>query len=123
MRVRGTLFRKYVLVFVAAIGGMLIVRGTIELYSLSGQRGRRGSPPEGESGSAAVRIEHFIRQIEWQVGWATHPVFIAQEQAAEQRRIGLSFGFCVRSHRSPRSATWMRLARSSFVFRDWVWTR
>ena len=28
MRVRGTLFRKYVLVFVAAIGGMLIVRGT-----------------------------------------------------------------------------------------------
>ena len=88
MRVRGTLFRKYVLVFVAAIGGMLIVRGTIELYS--SYRDNKAAVvrlQKEKAASAALRIEHFIRQIEWQVGWATHPVFIAQEQAAEQRRL------------------------------------
>jgi serine phosphatase RsbU (regulator of sigma subunit) len=32
MRIQGSLFRKYVVVFVAVIGGMLIVHGLIELY-------------------------------------------------------------------------------------------
>ena len=88
MRVRRTLFRKYVLVFVAAIGGMLIVRGTVELYS--SYRDNKAAVvrlQKEKAASAALRIEHFIRQIEWQVGWASHPVFIAQEQAAEQRRL------------------------------------
>jgi signal transduction histidine kinase len=88
MRVRGTLFRKYVLVFVAAISGMLIVRGMVELYS--SYRDNKAAVvrlQKEKAASAALRIEHFIRQIEWQVGWASHPVFIAQEQTAEQRRL------------------------------------
>ena len=88
MRVQGTLFRKYVLVFVAAIGGMLIVRGTVELYgSYRDNKAAVVRLQKEKAASAALRIEHFIRQIEWQVGWASHPVFISQEQAAEQRRL------------------------------------
>ena len=33
MQARRTLFRKYALILVAFVGGMLLVRGTIELYS------------------------------------------------------------------------------------------
>ena len=88
MRVRGTLFRKYVLVFVAAIGGMLIVRGMVELYiSYRDNKAAVVRLQKEKAASAALRIEHFIRQIEWQVGWASHPIFIAQEQATEQRRL------------------------------------
>jgi signal transduction histidine kinase len=88
MRVRGTLFRKYVLVFVAAIGGMLIVRGMVELYfSYRDNKAAVVRLQKEKAASAALRIEHFIRQIEWQIGWASHPIFIAQEQAAEQRRL------------------------------------
>ncbi len=88
MKVRGTLFRKYVLVFVAAIGGMLIVHGMVQLYfSYRDNKAAVVRLQKEKAASAALRIEHFIRQIERQVGWASHPIFIAQEQAAEQRRL------------------------------------
>jgi signal transduction histidine kinase len=88
MRVRGTLFRKYVLVFVTFIGGMLIVRGMIELYiSYRDNKAAVVRLQKEKARGAALRIEHFIRQIEWQVGWASHPIFMAQEQMAEQRRL------------------------------------
>ena len=88
MRVRGTLFRKYLLVLVAFIGGMLIVRGMFELHkSYQDNKAFVVRLQREKAAAAAFRIEHFIRQIEWQVGWASHPVFMPQEQAAEQRRL------------------------------------
>ncbi len=88
MRVRGTLFRKYLLVLIAFIGGMLIVRGMIELHkSYQDNKTAALSLQREKAAAAAFRIENFIRQIEWQVEWASQPIFMPQEQAAEQRRL------------------------------------
>ena len=89
MQARRTLFRKYALILVAFVGGMLLVRGTIELYS--SYRDSKAAVVRlhrEKATGAALRIEHFIRQIEWQVGWASHPIFLPQAQAADQRRLG-----------------------------------
>jgi signal transduction histidine kinase/HAMP domain-containing protein len=88
MRTRGTLFRKYVIVLIAFIGGMLIARGMMELYmSYRDNKAAMLRLQSEKATGAALRIEHFIRQIEWQVGWASRPIFMAQEQVAEQRRL------------------------------------
>jgi hypothetical protein len=87
MRVRSPLFRKYVLVFVAVIGGMLIARGLIELYiSYRDNKASLVRLQREKAAAAAVRIEHFIREIEGQIGWASHPSFMPSAQVAEQRR-------------------------------------
>jgi len=88
MRVRRTLFRKYVFVFVTVIGSMLIVRGLIELYiSYRDNRAAIVRLQKEKAATAALRIEHFIREIQGQIRWVSHPIFMAQEQAAEQRRL------------------------------------
>ena len=88
MRARRTLFRKYLLVLIAFIGGMLVVRGMIELHkSYQDNKAAAVRLQREKAAAAAFRIEHFIRQIEWQVGWASHPIFMPTEQAAEQRRL------------------------------------
>ena len=64
MRVQGPLFRKYVLVFVAVIGGMLIARGLIELYiSYRDNKASLVRLQREKAAAAALRIEHVIREI------------------------------------------------------------
>jgi len=88
MRVRRTLFRKYVFVFVTVIGSMLIFRGLIELYiSYRDNRAAIVRLQKEKAATAALRIEHFIREIQGQIRWVSHPIFMAQEQADEQRRL------------------------------------
>lgn len=88
MIVRRTLFRKYVFVFVTVIGGMLIVRGLVELYiSYRDNKAAIVNLQKQKAATAALRIEHFIHEIQGQIGWVSHPIFMAQEQAAEQRRL------------------------------------
>src|SRR5512139_3549841 len=87
MRARGRLFRKYMLVFVAVIGGLLVVRGLVELYtSYSDNKASLVRLQREKAASAALRIEYFVREIEGQIGWASRPSLMAQEQVAEQRR-------------------------------------
>ena len=88
MRVQGTLFRKYILIFVAFIGSVLTVHGMIDLYiSYRENKAALINLQKEKALGAAHQIEHFIRQIEWQVGWASQPIFVAPEQMAEQRRL------------------------------------
>ncbi len=87
MRARGRLFRKYMLVFVAVIGGFLVVRGLLELYtSYRDNKAALVRLQREKAAAAALRIEYFIREIEGQIGWASRPSLMAQEQVAEQRR-------------------------------------
>ena len=87
MRARGRPFRKYVLVFVAVIGGLLVVRGLVELYtSYRDNTAALVRLQREKAAAAALRIEYFIREIEGQVSWASRPSLMAQEQVAEQRR-------------------------------------
>jgi signal transduction histidine kinase len=88
MKVQGTLFRKYAIVLAAFIGGLLILYGLIDLYiSYRDNMAALVNLQREKAASAALQIEHFIRQIEWQIGWASHPIFVAPQQLAEQRRL------------------------------------
>jgi signal transduction histidine kinase/CheY-like chemotaxis protein len=69
----GRLFRKYVVVFVVLVGGLLIGSGMVELY-FSYQETQRGLVRlEREKAlAAAERIERFVMEIERQVRATTH---------------------------------------------------
>jgi signal transduction histidine kinase len=87
MKIQGLLFRKYVLVFAVVLGGMLIVQDLIELYfSYREDKAVLMRLQEEKAAAAALRIEHFIREIQGQIGWASHYSSMALEQTAEQRR-------------------------------------
>jgi signal transduction histidine kinase len=87
MKIQGLLFRKYVLVFAVVLGGMLIVQNLIELYfSYREDKAVLMRLQEEKAAAAALRIEHFIREIQGQIGWASHYSSMALEQTAEQRR-------------------------------------
>ena len=87
MRAQGRLFRKYLLVFIAVIGGLLVVRGLVELYtSYRDNKAALVRLQREKAAAAALRIEYFIREIEGQIGWASRPSLMAQDQVAEQRR-------------------------------------
>ncbi len=87
MRIRGPLFRKYVLVFAAVIGGMLIATSLIELYfSYRENRAALVRLQQEKASAAAVRIEQFVHEIEEQIAWASHSSFMPQGQVEEQRR-------------------------------------
>ncbi len=87
MRIQGPLFRKYFIVFVVVIGGMLIAQGLIELYSsYRDNKATLVRLQKEKAAAAALRIENFIHEIEGQIEWASRPSFLAQGQAAELRR-------------------------------------
>ena len=87
MKARRSLFQKYVIAFVAVIGGMLIARGLIELYmSYQENTAALMTLQKEKAGAAVVRIDHFIREIQNHIGWASHPYLAGQEATAEQRR-------------------------------------
>jgi signal transduction histidine kinase len=76
------------LVFVAVIGGLLVARGLLELYtSYRDNKAALVRLQREKAASAALRIEYFIREIEAQIAWASRPVLMAQEpeKVAEQR--------------------------------------
>ena len=76
------------LVFVAVTGGLLIVRGLLELHtSYRDNEAALVRLQREKAAAAALRIEYFIREIEGQIGWASRPVLMTQvpEQVAEQR--------------------------------------
>jgi len=70
---KGRLFRKYVVVLVALVGGVLIASGLVELY-LTYKETRRAviSVQSEKAVAAAERIEQFIREIERHIRGTTH---------------------------------------------------
>jgi signal transduction histidine kinase len=84
----GRLFRKYVTVIVALVGGALLASGLVEIY-FSYQENKDaliGLQHEKALGAAA-RIESFVKEIEGQIAWTTQPLLVAPGGALEQRRI------------------------------------
>jgi signal transduction histidine kinase len=80
------------LVFVAVIGGLLVARGLLELYtSYRDNKAALVRLQREKAAAAALRIEFFIREIEAQIAWASRPVLMAQEpeKVAEQRLFDL----------------------------------
>ncbi|MEO8202978.1 MAG: ATP-binding protein [Betaproteobacteria bacterium] len=83
---RGRLFRKYFLLILALVCGVLLVSGGISVYfSYQENKSALASLQHEKAVAAASRIEQFIRQIEQQLGFAALPQLGAD--GVEQRRI------------------------------------
>jgi signal transduction histidine kinase len=87
-RRRGRLFRKYVVLFAALVSGALLASGAIEIY-FSYQETTEGLRRlhREKALSAATRIGEFVREIERQLGWTTHPLLVSGPAALDQRRV------------------------------------
>jgi signal transduction histidine kinase/DNA-binding response OmpR family regulator len=86
----GKLFRKYVVVLVVLVGGLLVGSGLVELY-FSYQEAQRGLVRlEREKAlAAAERIERFVMEIERQLRATTHAA--SDDPTVAVRRKGVEF--------------------------------
>jgi signal transduction histidine kinase/HAMP domain-containing protein len=85
---RGRLFRKYVVLTAGLVSGALLTSGAVEIYfSYQENKAALGRVQREKALAAATRIEQFVREIERQLGWATHPLLASGPAALEQRRL------------------------------------
>jgi signal transduction histidine kinase/HAMP domain-containing protein len=83
---KNRLFRRYVVPFVAVVGWALLTNGLLEIYfTYQESRAQLSQIQREKASAAALRIEHFVREIERQMGWTTQPQIVAA--ALEQRQI------------------------------------
>src|SRR5262249_23799559 len=85
---RGRLSHKYFVLFVTLVSGALLASGAQEIYfSYQESKAALVSVQREKAIGAATRIEQFVREIERQMGWTTHPQVVTGAAALEQRRI------------------------------------
>ena len=83
---QGRLFRKYLLLLLTLVSGVLLASGAISVYfSYQEHRTALGSLQEEKAVAAASRIEQYIRQIQQQLAFAALPQLDASD--VELRRI------------------------------------
>ncbi|HEX2116939.1 MAG TPA: GAF domain-containing protein [Alphaproteobacteria bacterium] len=81
----GKLFRKYILLFVALVGGTLLVNGALELwFSYQENKQALARIQQEKALAAAARIEQFLDEITRQIGWTTRAQW--SRTVLEQRR-------------------------------------
>jgi signal transduction histidine kinase/ActR/RegA family two-component response regulator len=86
-RLRGRLYRKYAVYFVALVSVVLLASGAIGLYSSYHENRAALIALQREKAiGAAQQIEHFITEIEHQIGW-THLPHVGSEAVLESRRL------------------------------------
>ena len=87
MRARGRLFRKYVVIIVVLVSGVLLTSGAIEIYfSYQENKAALIGVQREKAIGAASKIEAFITGIEHQIGWTTQPQLGAAGAVTQQRR-------------------------------------
>src|SRR2546426_7804764 len=85
---RNRLFRKYVVPFVAVVSWALLTNGLLEIYfTYQESRAALAQIQREKANAAALQIEHFVREIEHQMGWTTQPQVVAPAAALEHRQI------------------------------------
>jgi signal transduction histidine kinase len=84
---RGSLFRKYAILFVALVSGALLVSGLLEtFFSYRENRDALVALEQEKALGAAATIQQFVKGVEQQIGWTTQPPIVAPAAAMEQRR-------------------------------------
>jgi signal transduction histidine kinase len=85
---RGRLFRKYVVVLLLLVGGVLLVSSAVDLYfSYQETKDALVRVERQQAIAAAAGIEQFVHDIERQVRWTTQAAFDDPAAAREQREI------------------------------------
>src|SRR5262245_8312532 len=91
----GRLFRKYVLFLVVLVSGALIASGALEIFfSYRESKDALIQLQREKALAAAGRIEQFVKEIEGQIGWTTHPQLVTGAAALEQRRVEIGRASC-----------------------------
>ena len=86
MKLRGSLFLKYVIYFVALVSIALIASGGMGLYSTYQEsKAALLNLQREKAGAAASRIDAYVQEIEHQLGWMRLPQI--GPASADQRRI------------------------------------
>ncbi|MBI3516537.1 MAG: HAMP domain-containing protein, partial [Proteobacteria bacterium] len=87
-RPRGKLFRKYVVIIVALVSGVLLASGGLEIwFSYQENRAALAQIQREKARAAAATIEQFVKEIQGQIGWTTQLSFVPGAGGLEQRRI------------------------------------
>jgi hypothetical protein len=98
MTLRGSLFRKYALYFVALVSTALVVSAAVAVYfTYQESKAALLVLQREKAAAAASRIEAYVQEIEHQLGWMRLPQIGGA--TLEQRRI--DFPGCARCRRSP----------------------
>ena len=83
---RGTLFWKYVVLFVAVISLTLVTNSLVEIwFTYQEQQVALARLQKEQANAAAARISQFIKEIEGHLGWTTHLSWAVP--ALEQREL------------------------------------
>jgi signal transduction histidine kinase len=86
--VRGRLFRKFAILFVGLVGGVLIASGAMQAYfSYEENKEMLVRLQREKANAAATVIKQFVQEIENQIAWTMHSSFLPGAQRFEQRRI------------------------------------
>lgn len=84
-KTRGSLFRKYVLLFSSIVGAALLANGAVEVWFLYRDHTQLLLRVQREQAeAAATKIGQFVKEIEGQLGWTTQLPWSAG--ALDQRR-------------------------------------
>ncbi len=86
-RPRGRIFRRYVIIFVGVVCGVLLASSLVAMY-FGYQESRRGIflIQQGKAQAAALRIEQFVKDIEGQLWWTANAPWTASKAGLDQRR-------------------------------------
>ena len=85
---RGRLVRKYVVVLLLLVGGVLLVSSAVDLYfSYQETKAALVRVEHEQAVAAAARIEHFVQDIERQLRWTTQAAFDDPAVAQEEREV------------------------------------
>ena len=85
---QGRLFRRYVVLLVALVAGVLIVSGGLSLYfTYQREKTALAQIQQEKAVAAAAVIGQFIEEIKTQIGWTTQLSLLPDAAGVEQRRI------------------------------------
>jgi hypothetical protein len=96
---QGKLFRKYVLLMMAVVGGALLVSGGLQIYFSYEESKRSQLAIQQEKAIAAAwAIGEFVRQLRSQIAWTMQLALLPGAAGIEQRQLDLS-AYCGRCQR------------------------
>jgi signal transduction histidine kinase len=85
---RRRLFRKYVVIIVGLVGGMLIAGGATEIYfSYQENKATLVRVQREKAETAATRVEEFLHRIVTEIAWTARSAYLPEGAAPEERRL------------------------------------